>query len=139
MAERQLDNKDTRAQLPRYVLVGAGNTVVGYGIYSALTYLFSSRLPHGYIVAALIANIVAITVAYSGYKFLVFKTQGDYVAEYFRFCVIYGIAFALNLLLLPCVVELLEVNPYKAQALLTCFIVLCSYVGHRRFSFRSKN
>jgi putative flippase GtrA len=84
----------------------------------------------------IISNIISITNAYICYKFFVFKTRGNYIKEYLRFYLVYGIAFALNILLLPLFVRYLKIHPLVAQAIVTLFTIIISYWGHRHFSFR---
>lgn len=126
----------------RYLLVGGWNTLFGYGVYSALTYWLTGVVAHPYMYALVIGNIICITVAYVGYKFVVFKTKGNYLREYLRFYVVYGIAIGANAILLPLAVAgFMRVvppvyAPYAGQAVLIPVIICCSYLGHRFFSFR---
>ena len=128
--------EETR-QLYRYLLVGGFNTVLGYGLYSLMNYMLSSWIAYGYLVAVVLSNAIAITLATLGYKFLVFRTVGSFWSEYLRVWVVYSIAFAANLVLLPVLVELLNMNAYVAQFLLTGVTVSASFVGNKYFSFRS--
>jgi putative flippase GtrA len=121
----------------RYLLVGAANTVIGYSLFAVLTYLLTDKVPHAYMAACILGNVIAISVAYVNYKFFVFKTRGNYLAEYLRFYVVYGFSFILGLVLLPLFVEILGINPYLAGALLTTITVICSFLGHKNYSFQS--
>lgn len=131
-----------KRQIVRYLLVGAGNTFFGYTMFAVLVYILSDLIIYGYIVAAIISNIFAITVAYIGYKCFVFKTAGNYLREYLRFYTVYGVAAGVNLVLLPVFVTALNLtsipkgySPYVAGALLTVITVILSFFGHRNFSF----
>ena len=99
---------------------------------SSLYYL----IPLHYMVTVIIANIVAITNAYICYKFLVFKTRGNYLKEYLRFYVVYGGSMILGLTLLPLFVELLRLHPVVAQTIIIPIGIIVSYLGHKHFSFR---
>jgi putative flippase GtrA len=130
-------------QLVRFVIVGGWNTVFGYGVFAGANYLLADRLPHAYMVASVIANILAISMAYLGHKFVTFRTRGNYLREYLRFYLVYGVTALIGLALLPLVVALLGTVvanrahvPYIAQAILLPIGVLLSFVGHKRFSFR---
>ena len=118
----------------RYLIVGAWNTVFGYGVFALLYFLLSANIH--YVIIAIISNIIAITMAYAGYKLFVFKTKGNYLAEYLRFYVVYGFSMILGLILLPLFVEFLKLNVYLAQAAATIACISVSFVGHRNFSFR---
>ena len=50
------------------------NTGFGYSLFAALNYLFRDS-PYGYLAATLLGNVIAITVAFVNYKFLVFRTR----------------------------------------------------------------
>ena len=66
-------------QVVRYLLVGAWNTLFGYGCFFACAWLFLRFMPLQPSLAASIASVVSafanITVSFIGYKFLVFKTK----------------------------------------------------------------
>jgi putative flippase GtrA len=132
-----------KGQLVRYLLVGAWNTFFGYAVFAVFVYILSDLMMYGYMLASVISNIFAITVAYICYKFLVFKTTGNYMREYLRFYTVYGMAAGLNLALLPVFVAILNLtgikdiySPYLAGALLTLVTALFSFFGHRNFSFK---
>ena len=69
-------------QFGRYLLVGAWNTLFSYGSYAALTALLTPHIPHAYLLAAILANLLAITFSYLNYKWFIFKTKGNYVREW---------------------------------------------------------
>ncbi len=131
-------------QFIRYLLVGAWNTFFGYALYAGLNYVLTDVIPYAYMAASVISNIIAITVAYLGYKVFVFRTRGNILREYLRCYAVYGAAAAMNLILLPVLVTGLNFiitqrvyAPYIAGAILTAVTVLASFFGHRNFSFKS--
>jgi putative flippase GtrA len=123
----------------RYLAVGAFNTAFGYGLFALLNYLFYGR----YIYASLLANLIAITVAFLGYKWFVFKTKGNYLKEWIRCVGVYSSVSLFSLAALPILVTLLKrivenpkLAPYIAGAILTGCTVVASFFGHKRFSFQ---
>ena len=131
-------------QFIRYLLVGGWNTAFGFATYSLLTWLLTKRIAHGYIYAAVLSNIINISVAFLGYKWFVFKTKGNYLREWMRCFVVYGVAALPGLFLLPILVNALVYSthlgtkaPYVAGALLTATTVVYSFFGHKKFSFRT--
>jgi putative flippase GtrA len=118
----------------RYLLVGAWNTLFGYGAFVVIYWL----LPLHYMILVILTNIIAITNAYICYKLLVFKTQGNYLKEYLRFYVVYGGSMVLGLVLLPLFVEILRLHPVVAQTIIIPIGIIISYLGHRQFSFRRR-
>jgi putative flippase GtrA len=130
-------------QFARYLMVGAWNTIFGYSLYALFTALLMPRVRFGYIYASVASNLLAITVAYFCYKIFIFKTQGNYLAEWFRCILVYGSGMLPGLVLLPLLVEGLHYGfhlgrsaPYIAGALLTGLTVIYSFLGHKHFSFR---
>ena len=118
-----------------YLLVGGWNTLFGYLLYAGLFYIFHRNL--NYIILLLISYFISILNNYLCYKFLVFKTRGNYIKEYCRFLVVYGASFLLNVALLPLFVEVFKIHPLVTQAIVTVFIVIISYFGHKKFSFHN--
>ena len=130
-------------QFARYLMVGVWNTVFGYSLYALFTALLTPRLRFAYVYASVVANLLAITVAYFCYKIFIFKTQGNYLSEWFRCILVYGSALLPGLVLLPLLVEGLHYGfhlgrsaPYVAGVLLTGLTVIYSFLGHKNFSFR---
>ncbi|MFY9703888.1 MAG: GtrA family protein [Terriglobales bacterium] len=130
-------------QFGRYLLVGAWNTLFGYGTFALFTAVLNPIVPHSYIWASLLSSLLNITVAYFGYKWFVFKTKGNYLREWMRCVAVYsgGIIFAL--LALPALVVLIRHNtrffaqaPYIAGAFLMVVVVVYNFFGHKKFSFR---
>jgi putative flippase GtrA len=125
------------------VVVGGWNTAFGYGVFAMLTHLLGDLFAYAHLLAAVIAHIAAITVAYAGYKVFVFKTKGNYLREYLRFHLVYGVTAAVSLMLLPILVALITPvlddprhAPYVAQAAIAAVVALLGFIGHQRFSFR---
>ncbi len=130
-------------QFARYLVVGVWNTLFGYSTYALFTALLTPRLRFAYIYASVFSNLIAITVAYFGYKFFVFKTHGNTLVEWFRCILVYGSGMLPGLVLLPLLVEglhrafhLARSAPYIAGALVTGLTVIYSFFGHKHFSFR---
>jgi putative flippase GtrA len=131
-------------QFGRYLLVGTWNVLFGYGTYALFTAVLNSVVPHSYIWASLLSSLVNITVSYLGYKWFVFKTKGNYLREWMRCVAVYSGGVVLGLLALPVLVLLIRRNthflaeaPYIAGALMTVFVVVYSFLGNKKFSFRS--
>ncbi len=131
-------------QFGRYLLVGAWNTLFGYGSYAFFTAILSPMIPYSYIAASVISSLLSISVSYLGYKWFVFKTKGNYLREWVRCVAVYSGGILFGVLTLPVLVTLIRRNtrfvtqaPYIAGALLTVFMVVYSFVGHKKFSFRT--
>ena len=138
------------AQVVRYLLVGAGNTVFGYGCFSLFTWLFVRAAPAHPGLAASAATVVAgvtnITVSFLGYKLFVFRSKGRFLPEYLRSFVVYLPTMAFSAVAIAPLTAFLrhvlpsqqQRAPYLAGALLTALTVCTSFLGHKYFSFRKK-
>lgn len=131
-------------QFARYLVVGLWNTGFGYGVFALLTALLNPVVAHSYMWALAVSSLINITVAYLGYKWFVFKTRGNYLREWARCVMVYGSGILMGLIVLPILVFLIRHNtrfeaqaPYIAGAILTAFTVIYSFLGHKKFSFRS--
>ncbi len=129
-------------QFGRYLLVGLWNTLFGYGLYAGLTALLTPHVPHAYILASVLGNLIAITVAFLGYKWLIFKTKGNYLREWMRCIAVYSGGIVIGVVLLPVFVYTLRHTtrfdvsaPYIAGAVLMGLTVIISFLGHKNYSF----
>ena len=132
-------------QFVRYILVGGFNTVFGYVVFALLNWLTRGLGAYNYLYAAVLANLIAITVAFLGYKWFVFRTRGNYLVEYIRCFGVYGSSALIGLAGLSILVPILRRNlhhpeqaPYLAAALLTVVTMVFSFFGHKNISFRGR-
>lgn len=142
-------------QVTRYLGVGAFNTLFGYSVFAILNYvLHRHNVPVSYLFASALSNFINITVAYLAYKFLVFRTRGNYLSEWLKAMAVYWSGFLPSLLLLPTLVRVLnwllpphilalhhdlnrrDAAPYLANAVLLAFGVVYSFLGHKNVTFR---
>lgn len=117
----------------RYIIAGGWNTLIGYLVFAILYYFLSHKIH--YLIILVFSYIVSITNAYVSYKYLVFKTKGNYLREYLRFYLVYGTSFLVNIALMTVIVELIHINPVIAQGIILFFTTMIAYVGHKRYSF----
>lgn len=118
----------------RYLVVGAYNTFIGYGIFAVLWMLWGQSLH--YIAILSISHVISVINAFLGYRILVFRKKGAVWGDFLRFNLVYLGAFAFNMLALPFLIEVLKFHPLIAQALVVTVTVVSSYIFHRKFSFR---
>lgn len=132
---RELFARAAANQPLRFLVVGGWNTGSSYLVFAVLYYLFSPYAHYLVILAA--ATVVNVTNAFLCYKFFVFRTRGNYLREYLRFYTVYAVPIGVGLALLTFAIEVLKMNAYAAQALITAGMAVVSYFGHKHFSFRS--
>lgn len=124
------------SKFTRYLIVGAANTAIGYSIYAALTYFFSTYSEYGYWFALIVGNVLSITIAFLNQKYFVFKTKGQHIKEFSKCCVVYGSSMLLGLVLVPFLKEICGFDPYTAGAIFVGISTFISFYGHLKFSFR---
>lgn len=124
-------------------MVGGFNTAFGYAVFALLNWSMKGLGSYSYMYAAVLSNVIAITAAFLGYKWFVFKTRGNYFIEWVRCFGVYGTSMLIGLAGLPILVTILRPrlrNPesasYIAAALLTGITVIFSFLGHKNISFR---
>jgi putative flippase GtrA len=120
----------------RFLVVGGGNTVSGYLLSVLIYFLLNVMLPLLVIIA--IQTVVNVTISFLTQKLLVFRTRGNYLAEYLRFYVVSAVPIVMNFVLLPVAIDWLGMNPYLAMALLMILMVVILYFGHKYISFRKR-
>lgn len=134
-AIRELAARVATNQPLRFLVVGGWNTGSSYAVFAVTYYLFSPYVD--YLVILVAATVVNVTNAFLCYKFIVFRTRGNYLREYLRFYMVNAVPIGVGFVLLTVAVEGLKMNAYLASALLTAGAAVFSYFGHKNFSFRS--
>jgi putative flippase GtrA len=110
---QRLVNLFPAGQFVRYLCVGAFNTLFGYTSFVIILTLLNGVLPQRFvyltvILASILSTPINITVAYFGYKFLVFRTQGNYLIEWLKCFAVYGSGMIPGLIALSALTRLLE-------------------------------
>lgn len=123
------------SQSLRFLVVGGWNTAFAYISLAILYYLLSDKIH--YMIILGFSGIINITNAYICHKFFVFKTKGNYVKEYLRYYVVYAVPMAIGFIAFPICIEILKMNFYVTQAILTLITVIISWFGHKNISFRT--
>ncbi len=123
-----------RQQGLRYLLVGVWNTVFGYGLFALLLATVGDRVH--YLALLVAATVAAIINAFGFYRVFVFRASGQITLDLARFSVVYLVALAVNLAVLPLLVEALRLPVLLAQAFVVAATVAASFFAHRSFSFR---
>lgn len=139
---RRLVHHFPPGQFGKYLAVGVCNTIFGYCVYAGLTEVLTPHLPFAYVFASLIGSLITITFAFFNYKWLVFRTKGNYLREWSRCIVVYSGAMLVGAAVLPVIVYLLRhftpadrSAPYIAGAIQMSGSVVASFLGHKNFSF----
>jgi putative flippase GtrA len=116
----------------RYLLVGAANTAVGYGLFSICLLLLAFPYP----IALVVSHIVSVSVAFVLYRTFVFDSEGNAWLDFFRCHMVYLGQLAVSAVLLAALVELAGLHPMVALLFTLVTTVIVSFFGHKYVSFR---
>jgi len=123
-------------QKVRYLIAGGWNTLFGYVISLILYGLL--RTKYHIVLISILANIIAITSAFILYKFYVFKTKGNYLKEYLRIYLTYGLSAILGILAIWILVDKLRIEFWIAQSSIMFFMIIFTYLFNSRYTFKLK-
>ena len=122
-----------RDQRVAFLSIGAVNTGVGFLCFAGFLALLGQQR---YMATLVCAHIVSVLIAFVLYRYVVFRVRGHLLRDLWRFETVYLVALAVNLALLPLLVQLGHLPVLLAQALILVVTALISWVGHKHFSFR---
>lgn len=117
----------------RFLVVGAGNTALGYSIFVG-TYVALRNRVH-YLVILVLAHLLSVCCAFLAHKFLTFRVRGHFLADFLRFNLTYLGSLAVGMVGLPLLVEVFRIRLLVGQAILVCLTTVGSYLLHKRVSF----
>lgn len=127
---RQLISRFGDNQFFRFLAVGAGNTIFGYGVY----YL-CLVIDIAYLTAVVVSTILSIVFNFFTTGAIVFRNAA--FGKIFGFFAVYGITLIVNLVLLTGLVES-GVSKAWGQALVLPVVVIMSFLLNKYLVFRGK-
>lgn len=130
---RALARRVARDPRVRFLAVGGANTLVGYVLFVALVLLLGEVLH--YLVLTVLAYLVGVPVAFALYRRFVWPVRGHVWRDLGRFYGVSTSALALNLVLLPPLIEWVGVPVLLAPVVVVAVNVLVAWFGHSRVSF----
>jgi putative flippase GtrA len=100
-------------QMLRYLCVGAFNTLFGYVTFVVALALLNGVLPQRFlyltvVIASAIVIPINITAAFLGYKYIVFRSKGNFFHEWLRCFAMYGAGWVPGLFLLSLTTRLMQ-------------------------------
>lgn len=119
----------------RYLVAGLWNTIFGYMVGIVIYNMFNEYI--GIIIIGIITSILSITMAFLTYKLFVFRTNGNWWAEYLRAYLVYGFTSALSVAILWVLVDFMNLPFWLGQGIAIGLTIIFSYVSHARFTFKS--
>lgn len=121
----------------KYLCVGCFNTVCGYLVSIYLFQLTGSKI--GVLGVGIISNIFSITLSFLTYKIIVFRTQGNWISEYIKTYLVYGVASVIGIAVVVILVRGLSIKFWIAQGVAIILVTTLSYISHSRFTFKRSN
>jgi putative flippase GtrA len=121
-------------QFVKFVLIGLFNTIVGYGLYAAGIYFLTLN----YLVSSVLANSIAVVIAFLLHKFFTFRSKGDIKKEFARFLTVNLLMTLLNLGVLSLCKEILDIDAYMAGLVALVITGVVSFVCNKWWSFRAR-
>jgi putative flippase GtrA len=115
----------------RYLVVGAGNTVVGL----LVIYLGMYAMKLGDVAANALGYAVGIILGFALNRRWTFGHRGSMLPALGRFLLVLAIAYAANLAVVVFIADHLHGNRYVAQAIGIIPYTLIGYIGSRFFAF----
>lgn len=114
-------------QFARYLGVGVFNTIFGYISFAVILTLLNVALPARLlyltvILASILSTPLNITVAYFGYKLIVFRTKGNYLGEWLKCFAVYGTGMIPGLVALSALTRFLQSIIHRHAASLHVFL-----------------
>lgn len=119
----------------RYLYVGTWNTIFGY-VTGVLTYKLINDISN-VIIVGIVSNIISISMSFLTYKIFVFRTSGNWLREYLKCYLVYGIMALLSIFMLWIFLDLLQINIWLSQGLIILATTAISYTSHKKFTFNS--
>jgi putative flippase GtrA len=126
-----------RSRQLAFLVVGGINTLVGLGAFAVFERALGDEI--GYLGALVLAYGVGIAVGFVLHRRFVFKVEGNVLVDLVRYVGVQAVAFSLNAVALPVLVEVVGVPVLPAQVLSLGFVLVTTYFGHALISFRRPN
>jgi putative flippase GtrA len=121
----------------RYLLAGVWNTIFGYAVGGFGYLLFNQHLHTIWI--GIFANIIAISMSFITYKVFVFRTTGNWIAEYLKMYLVYGVNAIIGSILIWILVDIFNINIWLSLGVVWVLVFLTSFFLNRSFTFKSSS
>jgi putative flippase GtrA len=139
------------AEKVRYLLVGAWNTVFGYGLFLLLLALLTDPLRSlgsspawllqwiardYYVIVGWVGWVIAVPHSTLTMKYLAFRSPGNVVPQIGKAYLVYIPTQVIGSFLLWLTVSVLGLTPQIGALLTIAVTTIASYIGHKYFTFR---
>lgn len=118
----------------RFVMVGVLNTIVGYGIYYLIIWIWGKPF---YLWAGAAGHVVGTIQSYLCNRVWTFRSSASPYWEMVKFVIVssgqLGATLALNWLL----VDFFGMSPYASPVIIIPVVTVTTYLAHKVWSFRA--
>lgn len=118
----------------RYLVVGGFNVAAWVGYFVLFEVWLGDRI--GYMGSLAAAYILSNLSGFFLHRYVVFKVRQKFLLDLSRFALVQVGSFFANAALLVFFVEVLNLLPIPAQAIVVAIMVVANFVAHKFFSFR---
>ena len=118
----------------RFLLFGGVNTIFGY--FSSLLIYYNFEEILGLFLTLSIINIINMSFSFFVLKIFVFKSKGQWLAQYLRSFLTYANVFILNISLLFLCLKVFYIPFYISSFLVILLCTVFSYILNLKFTFR---
>lgn len=119
----------------RYLFVGGLNTVLGIVTFPLLYWLFSP-LGFNYIFVLIVSYLINTLVAFSGQKYIVFRTKGNHIREFSKYGLFQLANLGINIVILPILISYTGWGAVWSQILISICLTVTGYFFHKFITFK---
>lgn len=118
----------------RYFYIGFLNTLFGYSVGLAFYLKMNGSMSLPLILVFI--NIISISFSFITYKIFVFKTKGNWIAEYFKSFIVYGFSAIFSVILTIVMVDFFTIKFWIAQAITILIAIGITFALHKNFTYK---
>jgi putative flippase GtrA len=119
-----------------FVIMGGFNTAFAFAVFASLQITLGDHVH--YLIILLITHVLGVLEAFTVYRYRVFKVKGNLLVDLARFESVNLVALAINVAMLPLLVEVAHLPVILAQVVVLCVVTLGTFLAHKHFSFRRR-
>lgn len=117
----------------RFLVVGAGNTLIGYVCFLLMFALLDPWV--GTVAILVAAYLLALPIAFVNQRLLVFRSRSPLLREFGRFLLANSTIFLINVVALPICIKFFKGDARVVQGGFVMVSTIASYFVHKYFSF----
>lgn len=151
MRRKPLSRDALLGEKPRFLVVGAVNTLLGYLLFLALLATLGAWLQsladsassvttavadHYYLVVQWVGWVVSVPLSATTMRHFVFRSKGRWLHQVGRAYLVYLPAQAISSMLLWLTVRVLGLTPQVGVVVVVAITTVLTYLAHKYFTFR---